>query len=159
MSQLHRLFGPCLEKGWKTMTNNLKLWVSRFLAGLITAALLATASMKIAHVPPQMVDGLTRAGIPENAVVPIAVLELICLALYLIPQTMVLGAVLLTGYFGGAIVVHIIGGESVLPLIVIGLCVWGGIYFRVPALQALLPLRTEDALRLDVAEGLSKATR
>jgi hypothetical protein len=128
------------------MINNLKLWVSRFLAGLVTAALLATASMKIAHVPPQMVDGLTRAGIPENAVVPIALLELICLALYLIPQTMVLGALLLTGYFGGAIVVHIISGESVLPLLMIGLWVWGGIYFRVPAIQALLPLRREDAL-------------
>jgi hypothetical protein len=99
--------------------------------------------MKIAHVPPQMVDGLARAGIPQNAVVPIAVLELFCLALYLIPQTMVLGAVLLTGYFGGAIVVHIIGGQSVLPLLMIGLWVWGGIYFRVPALQALLPLRSE----------------
>jgi DoxX-like protein len=138
------------------MTNNLKLWLSRFLAGLITAALLATASMKIAHVPPQMVNGLTRAGIPENAVLPIAVVELICLALYLIPQTMVLGAVLLTGYFGGAIVVHIINGESVLPLLMIGLWVWGGIYFRVPALQALLPLRREDAL--DRRAGMVKVS-
>src|SRR5499427_5305407 len=146
-------------RGKKIMNNNLKLWASRLQAGVITAALLATASMKIAHVPPQMVDGLARAGIPENAVVPIAVLELICLAFYLIPQTMVLGAVLLTGYFGGAIVVHIIGGESVLPLIMIGLWVWGGIYFRVPALQALLPLRTEDTLGLDVAQGFSKATK
>jgi hypothetical protein len=128
------------------MNDKLKLWMSRILTGLITLALVATASMKIAHIPPQMVDGLARAGIPETAVVPIAVLELICLALYLIPQTMVLGAVLLTGYFGGAIVVHIIGGESVLPLIMIGLWVWGGIYFRVPALQALLPLRREYAL-------------
>jgi len=124
------------------MNNNLKLWASRLQAGVITAALLATASMKIAHFPPQMVDGLARAGIPHNAVAPIAVLELFCLALYLIPQTMVLGAVLLTGYFGGAIVVHIIGGQSVLPLLMIGLWVWGGIYFRVPALQSLLPLRS-----------------
>jgi len=129
-------------RGKKIMNNNLKLWASRLQAGVITAALLATASMKIAHVPPQMVDGLARAGIPHNAVVPIAVLELFCLALYLIPQTMVLGAVLLTGYFGGAIVVHIIGGQSVLPLLMIGLWVWGGIYFRVPALQTLLPLRS-----------------
>ena len=139
------------------MTNNLKLWLSRFLAGLITAALLATASMKIAHVPPQMVDGLARAGIPQNAVVPIAVLELFCLALYLIPQTMVLGAVLLTGYFGGAIVVHIIGGQSVLPLLMIGFWVWGGIYFRVTALQALLPLRREGAL--DRPAGMVKVSR
>src|SRR5215470_14444272 len=144
-------------RGKKIMNNNLKLWMSRILTGFITAALLATASMKIAHVPPQMVDGLKRAGIPENAVVPIAVLELICLALYLIPQTMVLGAVLLTGYFGGAIVVHIIGGESVLPLLMIGLWVWGGIYFRLPALQALLPLRRGGAL--DHSTGMLKVSK
>ena len=138
------------------MNDKLKLWMSRILTGLITLALVSTASMKIAHVPPQMVDGLKRAGIPENAVVPIAVLELICLALYLIPQTMVLGAVLLTGYFGGAIVVHIISGESVLPLLMIGFWVWGGIYFRVPALQALLPLRRKDAL--DRSAGMVKVS-
>jgi hypothetical protein len=89
---------------------------------------------------------LTRAGIPESAIVPIAFLELACLALYLIPRTMVLGAVLLTGYFGGAIVVRIIGKESVFPLILIGLWIWGGVYFRVPALQSLLPLRREQGM-------------
>jgi hypothetical protein len=124
------------------MSTNVKLWVSRVLTGIITLALVATATMKIAHVP-KMVDGLTHAGIPAGAVIPIAILELTCLALYLIPRTMVLGAVLLTGYFGGAIVVHIIGNESVFPVIVIGVWVWGGIYFRVPSLQALLPLRRE----------------
>jgi hypothetical protein len=124
----------------------MKVWVSRMFTGIITLALVATAAMKIGHVPPRMVDGLTHAGIPENAVVPIALLELSCLVLYLIPRTMVLGAVLLTGYFGGAIVVHIIGKESVFPLILLGLWVWGGIYFRVPAIQSLLPLRREQAM-------------
>src|SRR6516165_4945698 len=122
-----------------SMSDKLKLWVGRIQAGLITLALLATASMKIAHVP-KMVDGLAMVGIPENSVVPIAVLELVCLAFYLIPRTAVLGAVLLTGYFGGAMVVHIIGKESILPLIIMGLWVWGGIYFRVPTLQTLLPV-------------------
>ena len=140
----------------RQVNGKLKLWVSRILTGLITVALVATASMKIAHVP-QMVDGLARVGIPENAVIPIAVLELICLAFYLIPQTMVLGAVLLTGYFGGAIVVHIIGKESVLPVIMMGLWVWGGIYFRVPALQALLPLRREEALDTSNSAKVSAA--
>ena len=126
------------------MSNKSKLWVSRLFTGLITAALVATAAMKISHMPRMMVDGLTRVGIPESAVVPIALLELGCLTLYLIPRTMVLGAVLLTGYFGGAIVVHIIGKESVLPLILIGFLIWGGVYFRAPALQSLLPLSEQS---------------
>ena len=126
------------------MNANWRVWASRIVAGIITVALTATASLKIAHVP-KMMEGLTRAGIPAGAVVPIAILELACLALYLIPRTMVLGAVLLTGYFGGAMVVHIIGKASVFPLIILGAWTWGGIYFRVPGLPALLPLRRESA--------------
>ena len=122
------------------MNRNLKVWVSRVLAGIITLALVTTATIKIAHAP-KMVEELTRVGIPKTAIIPIAILELTCLALYLIPRTMVLGAVLLTGYFGGAIVVHIVGNQSVFPIIMIGLCVWGGIYFRIPALHLLLPLQ------------------
>jgi hypothetical protein len=87
-----------------------------------------------------MVDGLTHAGVPKAAILPIAVLELMCLALYLIPQTRLLGALLLTGYFGGAIVTHIIGGESFLPPLMIGVWTWGGAYFCVPGLRDLLPL-------------------
>jgi hypothetical protein len=106
-------------------------------------------AIKLAHVP-MVVDGLRHAGIPESAVTPIALLELACAALYVIPRTMVLGAVLLTGFLGGAIVVHVIGNKSVPGLILIGLWVWGGIYFRVPALQALLPLRKEDAVERNI---------
>ena len=127
------------------MSNRAKLWVSRSFSTVITLALIVTATMKISHLPKTMVNGLTRAGIPGSAVIPIAILELTCLALYLIPRTMVLGAVLLTGYFGGEIVVHLIGGQSVFPLVLIGLVAWGGIYFRVPSLQSLLPVRSKSA--------------
>src|SRR5579885_1325190 len=110
------------------MNSNMKLWITRILKGMITLALVTTATMKIAHVPRQMVDGIMHAGIPEGAVLPIALVELTCLALYLIPRTTVLGAVLLTGYFGGAIVVHIITHESIFPVFFLGMVVWGGIY-------------------------------
>ena len=103
--------------------SKLIVWASDVFTGIVTLALVATAAMKISHMPKEMVDGIIRAGIPESAVVPIALVELSCLALYLIPRTRVLGAVLLTGYFGGAIVVHIIGKESVFPLILLGLFV------------------------------------
>jgi hypothetical protein len=123
-----------------------KIWVSRILAGIVTIALAMTAAMKIAGVPKMMVDSLAQAGIPKAAVMPIAFLELACLALYLMPRTAILGAILLTGYFGGAIVVHIVSGQSVLPLIIIGIGVWGGVYFRFPAIQRLLPLQRETHL-------------
>src|SRR5262245_8281781 len=94
---------------------------------------------------PQMVDGLTHAGVPRGAIVPIAVLELSCLGLYLFPRSAVLGALLLTGYFGGATVTHIIGRENFIPPLIVGLWIWGGVYFRVSELRDLLPLRKSPA--------------
>lgn len=127
------------------MNSTMKAWISRICSGLIAVALVATATMKITQVPKTMVETFTHVGIPASAIVPIAFLELTCLVLYLIPRTMVLGAVLLTGYFGGAIAVHVIGHEGVLPVFFLGMIVWGGIYFRVPALQSLLPFRKDGA--------------
>jgi len=128
------------------MNSTIKIWISRLCSGLITFALVATATMKITQTPKTMVETLMHVGIPQGAIVPIALLELTCLALYLIPRTRVLGAVLLTGYFGGAIAVHVIGHEGVLPVFFLGMVVWGGIYFRVSALPSLLPLRKDLAV-------------
>jgi len=110
------------------------------LSGVAGLILLSSAIAKIAGVP-KMVDGLVHAGIPRSAIVPIALLELFCLALFLIPRTTVFGSFLLTGYFGGAIVTHIIGGESFLPPAMIGLIILIAAYLRVPRLQMLIPLR------------------
>jgi hypothetical protein len=125
------------------MNNAMKLWISRIFSGLITSAVVATAAMKIAQAPKTMVTTLTNAGIPERAVIPIALVELTCLTIYLIPRTRVLGAVLLTGYFGGAIAVHVIGHQNVFPPFFLGVIAWGGIFFRIPALPSLLPLQKE----------------
>lgn len=125
-------------------TSKRNKWTGRILTGVATVALVGSAIAKIAGVA-KMVDGLTAAGIPQAAILPIAVLELTCLALYLIPRTTVLGTLLLTGYFGGATVTHLIGGESLVPPLVIGLMIWGGAYFRVAGLQDLLPFRKRQA--------------
>jgi hypothetical protein len=106
------------------------------LTGLVTAILLASGTAKLAGAH-KMVDGLVRAGIPGRAIVPIAILELACVALFVIPRTAILGTLLLTGYFGGATVTHLIGGESVLPPLLIGLAIWTGVYLRTPELQQL----------------------
>jgi len=122
------------------------LWAGRILTGLVTLILFGSGIAKISGAP-QMVEGLTRARIPQQAILAIASIELLCLVLYLIPRTAVLGTLLLTGYFGGATVVHVIIAESVMPPLVIGLIIWSGAYFRVPELRDLIPLRKAQERR------------
>jgi hypothetical protein len=73
---------------------------------------------------------------------PLGILELTCTVLYLIPQTAVLGAILLTGYLGGAIATHVRLGEGIIMHVVIGIVFWLGIYLRDSRLRALIPLRS-----------------
>jgi hypothetical protein len=80
-------------------------------------------------------------GYPPSANLLIPILEAICAVLYMIPQTSVLGAVLLTGYLGGATASHIRIGEAPIVPLVVAAFVWLGIYLREPRLRAVLPLR------------------
>ena len=116
-----------------------KLWLARILTGVVTVALVGSATAKIAGAT-IVVEGLTRAGIPRGAIVPIAALELLCLAIYLMPRTKMLGMLLLTGYLGGAVVTHIIGHENIVPPLMIGFWAWAGAYLQTPALRRLLPM-------------------
>lgn len=116
-----------------------QLWAGRILRTVVTCALVGSATAKVVHAP-KMVADLMHAGIPQGAIVPIAVLELVCLALYLARRTAILGTVLLTGFFGGAVVTHIIGGGSFIPPLVAGVWAWGGTYLRFPKLRSFLPL-------------------
>jgi hypothetical protein len=113
-----------------------EVWGGRIFTGFVTLALTGSAIAKIAggH---RMTDGLIRAGIPANAIIPISLVELFCLTLYLIPRTASVGAVLLTGYFGGVTVTHLIMREPVIPPLIIGLVIWGGAYLRADAFRAL----------------------
>jgi len=71
----------------------------------------------------------------------IAILEVICVALYLIPQVSIVGAILLTGYIGGAISTHLRVSEAVIIQVALGVLVWGGLYLREPRLREILPIR------------------
>ena len=82
-----------------------------------------------------------REEIPPGAFVPIAILELGCLVLYLVPRTAVLGTVLLTGYLGGATVANIVGRSDFIHALAVGLIVWAGAWLRVPELRTLIPIR------------------
>src|SRR4026207_337586 len=115
------------------------------LTGLVALFLTFDTVMKLLQLAPA-VQGTTELGYPAGTVVVIGAIELVCLVLYLIPPTSVLGALLLTGYLGGAIATHVRVG-SPLPThtlfpIYVALMVWGGLYLRESRLRELLPFRT-----------------
>lgn len=90
---------------------------------------------------PDMPAQMAKIGLPESILVPVACLEILCIVTYLIPWTSVLGAVLFTGYLGGAMLTHMRVGESVLMHVILGGLIWLGIYVREPRLHAILPFR------------------
>jgi hypothetical protein len=117
------------------------LWTGRVLTGLAAMFLLFDAGIKLAMAP-EAVAGTAELGWPVNVVQGLGVLQLICLALYLIPRTAVLGAVLWTGYLGGAIATHLRVGNPLLshtlfPIYVAAL-IWGGLWLRDRRVRALL---------------------
>lgn len=122
-------------------------WAVGILTGVVTLAFAMSGMMKVIHAP-DVVQGFARAGIPEGAILALGLLELVCLALYLIPATVVLGTLLLTGYLGGAVLANIIGGTDFIHALAVGLFVWAGAWFRVPELRALIPIRDESGKEL-----------
>jgi len=91
--------------------------------------------------PASVMQGLAHLGYPESLALGIGIVELTCVILYVIPQTAVLGAILLTAYLGGATATHLRIGEPVFMPILLGVLVWGGLYFREVRLRMLIPLR------------------
>ena len=99
------------------------------------------AVMKLVKAAPAL-QGMARAGFSDKFVVPIGILELVCVVVYLIPRTSVLGAILLTGLLGGATVTTLRIGDPTWPMpVVLGMMAWGGLYLRDARVRALIPLR------------------
>ena len=122
------------------MKVNKMIWVSWLLSVFGLLPFLMGVFMKFLR-GPQMLEGWNHLGWPESMITVIAILEALCVALYLIPQVSVLGAVLLTGFLGGAISTHLRIGEPVVMHIVLGVFIWGGLYLREPRLREILPIR------------------
>ncbi|MDE2140790.1 MAG: DoxX family protein [Elusimicrobia bacterium] len=116
------------------------VWTGRVLTTLCVPLFLMGAVMMITK-NPQALEGMAKYGWPASAISTIAALELGSLILYLIPQTAVLGAVLLTGYLGGAVATHLRAGEAPTMAVVVGVIVWAGLWLREPRLRALMPFR------------------
>lgn len=119
------------------------LWTGHVLTGLSVLFLLFDAFAKFTN-PPQVVAACARLGIPAGQTSGIAVLLLVSILVYAIPRTAVLGAVLLTGYLGGAVAIHMRAGsstfETVFPVI-FGVVVWAGVYLRECGLRKVFPFR------------------
>jgi hypothetical protein len=93
--------------------------------------------------PAVVVDTTVQLGFPEGVILPLGLVLLACTALYVVPRTSVLGAVLLTGYLGGAVATHARVQDGAFPMIfpvIIGALLWGGLVLRDPRLAGLLPL-------------------
>ena len=122
-----------------TSTPSRKLfWTGAVISGLIGLLFIASAAAKVL-VPPD--PRLSDMGLTASMLVPLAILESLCAILYLVPRTSVLGAILLTGYMGGAIMTHWRVGDVFIMQIVLGVLVWLGLYLREPRLWPLMPWR------------------
>jgi hypothetical protein len=130
-----------------TEVSKTNLWIGRIVSGLPALFLLVDGVMKLFK-PAVVVEGTVNLGYPESTIIPIGVVLVICTILYLIPATSVLGAILLTGYLGGAVATHVRAGESLFSIVfavIFGVLIWLGLYLRDVRLRALVPLRASIA--------------
>jgi hypothetical protein len=121
------------------------LWTGYILSGLVTAFMLFDATIKIMRLPAAL-EGTGRLGYPVSVVMPLGVVLLVCTVLYAIPRTTILGAILLTGYLGGAVATNVrvsnpLLGFTLFP-VYIGVLLWAGLFFRDPRVRELIPLRS-----------------
>jgi len=119
------------------------LWTGRILTAIPALFLSMDGVMKLFK-PAPVVEGTVQLGYPESVIVALGIVLLVCSVLYVIPRTAVLGAILLTGYLGGATASHVRMGGPLFNIVfpsLVGIMIWGGIYARDARLRALIPLR------------------
>ncbi|MGA8348109.1 MAG: DoxX family protein [Isosphaeraceae bacterium] len=118
------------------------LWAGRTMSAITSLFLLLDGLMKLLK-PAPVVEATARMGYPENLILGLGILLLTCLAVYLIPRTSILGAILLTGYLGGAVSAHVRVRDDMFPVlfpVIVGVLLWGGLFLRDARLRALLSL-------------------
>jgi hypothetical protein len=125
--------------------SNKKLRAGRIISGLAILFLLVDGIMKLVN-PAPVVEGMIRLGYPLSLTATIGMILLICVVIYAIPQTSILGAILLTGYLGGAVASQLRVGEPLFTNVLfptyIAALIWGGLYLREDKLRALIPVRS-----------------
>lgn len=134
-----------MESGTQsTPVANKWIWAGRIISALPVLFLLFDSVIHIMKIAP-VVEAFAQLGYPASVARSLGILELVCIVLYVIPRTSVLGAILLTGYLGGAVATNLrvglpLFGHVLFP-VYIGVLLWGGLLLRDERLRALVPLR------------------
>jgi len=117
------------------------LWTGRLFSFFPVAILLSSAWVRGTHHTSAVAEIVSSYGYPESAISRIVIAECVLVVLYLVPQTSVLGAILMTGYLGGAVATHLRMGDSARAMIplVAGILAWGGLYLRDSRIRELIP--------------------
>lgn len=116
------------------------VWAGRIMSTVPVLVLIMSAYMKLSGAE-EAVEGFKTYGYPDGLAFTLGLVEITCTALYVIPQTSVLGAILLTGYLGGATATHVAASEGFVPPILFGVLIWGGLFLRDPRIRALIPIK------------------
>jgi hypothetical protein len=117
------------------------LWTGWLMSALVVFLVLLGSVMKLVRAP-SVIQGFALHGLSANLIVPVGVIELVCVVVYVIPQTAVLGAILMTGLLGAAALTNLRVGDPTYPMpLVLGMLAWGGLYMRDLRLRELIPLR------------------
>jgi hypothetical protein len=122
------------------MTTKQMLWAGYVMSALPVLMLLFSGILKLVK-PASVAEGFTHLGYDDNLALGLGLVELLSTLLYVIPRTTVLGAILLTGYLGGATATHLRIGEPFHMAVLLGVLLWGGLYLRDERLRQLIPLR------------------
>ena len=121
-----------------------RLWTGRVMSALPALFLFVDAVGKLVK-PAPVVEGTVQLGYPESVLLGLGIVLLACTVLYVFPRTTILGAILLTGYLGGAVATHVRVGSPLFSHILfpvyLGVLIWGGLYLRDERLRALIPMR------------------
>ncbi len=118
------------------------LWIGWGITVLVSLALLGSGIMKFAQPDGMEKEFKDHLGWDISQALALGIVELSCMAIYLFPRTSILGAILLTGYFGGAIATHVRVHDPFIPPLVLGALAWLGIYLRCGRLRAIVPWRS-----------------
>ena len=120
------------------------VWAGRIVSWLPGLVLLVDGVAKLIK-PGPVVEGTVKLGYSESVIIPLGIVLIACTVLYLIPRTAVLGAILLTGYLGGAVATHVLAADGIFPVVfavTFGVLLWLGLYLRDARLRELVPLRS-----------------
>ncbi len=134
-----------------------RLWAGRIVSGLVVLFLLFDGGAKVAKAAP-VLEASAHLGLPESTVAGIGIALIACTLAYAVPATSVLGAILLTGYLGGAVAIHVRAGDPAFPTAFaagFGVLAWLGLFLREPRLGALIPFRSQGAYDAEARDAVT----